>query len=187
MRLLAAPNIHRPRVLRDCPAGRARGTHPLPRENSAHPCIRGRPRPALGSVWVSSGDFLSSRGFAPLSQWRCCIRQVYRVRPRCIIRTGKVHSVAGDPRRVQGNLVRRGPRDQHPARLGNCRGRQWRMENQQECPRRAAGKEGQRERGQALRILSADLEGPSGGWVGLTGLIPLLSKGLSRVFSSMTV
>lgn len=38
------------------------------------------------------------------------------------------------------------------------------MENQQECPRRAAGKEGQRERGQALRILSADLEGPSGGW-----------------------
>lgn len=62
MRLLAAPNIHRPRVLRDCPAGRARGSHPLPRESSAHPCIRGRSRPALGSVWVSSGDSLSSMG-----------------------------------------------------------------------------------------------------------------------------
>lgn len=103
-------------------------------------------------------------GFAPLSQWTCCIRLVYEIRPRCIMRTGKVHSVAGDPRRVQGNRVRRGPRDQHPARLGNCRGRQWRMENRQECPRRAAGREGQRERGQALRSLSADLGGPSAGW-----------------------
>lgn len=39
------------------------------------------------------------------------------------------------------------------------------MESQQECPRRTAENEGQHERGrQALRILNADLEGPSGGW-----------------------
>lgn len=38
------------------------------------------------------------------------------------------------------------------------------MENRQECPRRAAGREGQRERGQALRSPSADLGRPSAGW-----------------------
>lgn len=153
VRLLAAPNIHRPRVLRDCPAGAGPGlTRSLGRASRTRASGDGP-----GLLWGPSGYQAVTPyrvwGFAPLSQWKCYIRPVYRVRPRCIMRTGRCTALQVTRRRVQGDRVRsRGPRDQHPARLGNCRGGSagWRMEDTG-VSAQAAGKEGQRERGQALR------------------------------------